>query len=255
MGWKSRFFCDFVKFWPLGWKSGFFCDFVGFWPLKKCSTCFLAPTLLDTVGFEVAPKGRPGGIRASDLQAPSPNCLVVHPLDLHKIPKSKIPKIQNPQNPKNPKSPKSQNPKSKIPQIPKIQNPQNPKSQNPKSPQSKIQNHQNPQNPKIQNPQNPKSKIPKIQHPSFFGRILGILDLGFCIIRKQFFTWGPQRPKFWISAEDFGFWILGILDFGDFRFWILGILDFGFWILDFGDFGFWGRNPKSKIQNPQNPKS
>ena len=35
--------------------------------------------------------------------------------------------------------------------------------------------------------------------------------------------------KFW------GFWILGILDFGsgDFGSW-------GFWILDFGDFGFWG---------------
>ena len=78
------------------------------------------------------------------------------------------------------------------------------------------------------------------------------MDLGFCIIRKQFFTWGPQRPKFWISAEDFGFWGfwildfgdsgLWILDFGDFGFWILGILDFGFWgvwILDFGDFGFW----------------
>ena len=53
---------------------------------------------------------------------------------------------------------------------------------------------------------------------------------------------------------DFGFWILGILDFG---FWILGILDFGefgilgFWILGSLDFGFWGRNPKSKIQNPQ----
>ena len=37
LGWKSGFFCDFVKFWPLGWKSRFFCDFVGFWPLKKCS--------------------------------------------------------------------------------------------------------------------------------------------------------------------------------------------------------------------------
>ena len=31
---------------------------------------------------------------------------------------------------------------------------------------------------------------------------------------------------------------MGILDFGDFGFWIVGILDFGFW--DFGDFGFWG---------------
>ena len=155
------------------------------------------------------------------------------------------PKIQNPQNPQNPKSPKSQNPKSpktKIqnPQNPKIQNPQNP---NPKSKIPKIKNHQN--------PKSPKSKIPKIQNPSFFGRILGILDLGFCIIRKQFFTWGPQRPKFWISAEDFGFWgfwILGILDFGDFGFW-------GFWILGSLDFGFWGRNPKSKIPKIQNPKS
>ena len=255
MGWKSRFFCGFVKFWPLGWKSGFFLwfcrvltsglevwvflwfckvltsglevrvfsvNFVGFWPLKKCSICFLAPTLFDTVGFEVAPKGRPGGIRASDLQAPSPNCLVVHPLDLPKIPKSKIPKIQNP------KSPKSK------------------KSQNPKSPKSKIQNPQNPKSPKSQNP---KSKIPKIQNPNFFGRILGILDFG--SLCSNSFTWGPQRPKFWILAEDFGFWGFGILDFGDFGFWgfwIFGNWDFGlwgFWILgildfrDFGDFGFW----------------
>ena len=144
------------------------------------------------------------------------------------------------QNPQNPKSPKSQNPKSKIknPQNPKSPKSKIPKIQNPENPKSKIPTIQNPQNPKIQNPQNPKSKIPKIQNPSVFGRILGILDLGFCIIRKQFFTWGPQRPKFWISAEDFGFW--------------------GFWILGSLDFGFWGRNPKSKkskIQNPQNPKS
>ena len=55
----------------------------------------LPPTLSDTVGG-------PGGIRASDLKAPSLNCLVVHPLD---PPKSKI-----------------RNPKSKIPQS-KIQNP------------------------------------------------------------------------------------------------------------------------------------
>ena len=40
---------------------------------------------------------------------------------------------------------------------------------------------------------------------------------------------------------DFGFWGFEILDFGHFGFWILGSLDFG----------FWGRNPKSKIQNPQ----
>ena len=53
--------------------------------------------------------------------------------------------------------------------------------------------------------------------------------------------WGPQRPKFWILAEDFGFW----------GFWILDLGDFGFWILDLGDFGFWILGPKSKIQNPQ----
>ena len=150
-----------------------------------------------------------------------------------KIPKSKIPKIQNPQNPKIPKIPKS-----KIPKIPKakIQNPHNPKSKIPKIPKSKI--------PKI-----PKSKIPKIQNPSFFARILGILDLGFCIIRKQFFTWGPQRPKFWIlDFGDFGFWGFWILDFGDFGFW-------GFWILDFGEFGFWILGPESQIQNPKSPKS
>ena len=210
-------------------------------------------------------------------------------------PKSKIPKIQNPQSPtskiQNSKSP----PKSKIWGVgashkellhndpkSKIQNPQNlakkvwigdfgfwildlgfrpqnpksklPKIQNPKSPKSKIPNPQNPKS-KIQNPQNPKSKIlrwnpkfgalgasrkellhndpkskiPKIRPKKFGFWILGILDFGF---------WG-----FWIL--DFG--ILGILDFGLWGFWILafgilGILDFGFWmlgILDFGDFGFW----------------
>ena len=180
MGWKSRFFCDFVKFWPLGWKSGFFCDFVGFWPLKKCSICFLAPTLLDTVGFEA--RG-----------------------DSSLWPPGTVTKLPSGTSPGPPQNPKIQNPQNN-PQNPKIQNPQN----NPQNPKSKI--------PKIQNSKSPKSKIPKIQNPSFFGRILGILDLGFCIIRKQFFTWGPQRPKFWISAEDFGFW--------------------GFWILDFGDFGW-----------------
>ena len=54
--------------------------------------------------------------------------------------------------------------------------------------------------------------------------------------------WSPQRPKFWSFAGDFGFWILGILDFGfgDFGFWILDLGDFGFWILGILDFGFWG---------------
>ena len=231
------------------------------------------PTLFDTVGFEVAPKGRPGGIRASDLQAPSPNCLVVHPLDLPKIPKSKIQNPQNPkskipkipksqiQNPQNPKSPKSQNPKSPKS---KVQNPQNPKIQNPKSPKSKI-----PKIPKskIQNPQNPKSKIPKIQNPNFFGRILGILDFG--SLCSNSLREAPNAPNFgfWRRILDFGdfgfwgFWILGpesqiqnpqnpakkawILEFGDFGFRILDFGDFGdfgFWIvgiLDFGDFAFW----------------
>ena len=124
------------------------------------------------------------------------------------------------------------------PQNPKIQNPQNPKSKIPKIPKSKIPKiqkakTQNPQNPKSPKSQKPKSKIQNPQNPNFFGRILGILDLGFWIIRKQFFTWGLQRPKFWISAEDFG----------DLGFW-------GFEILGSLDFGFWGRNPKSKIPNP-----
>ena len=71
---------------------------------------------------------------------------------------------------------------------------------------------------------------------------------------------GPQRPKFWILAEDFGFWgFWGFwtLDLGDFGFWILDFGFWGFWILDLGDFGFWILGPKSKIQNPpiQNPKS
>ena len=64
------------------------------------------------------------------------------------------------------------NPKSPVPQTPKIskiQNPQNPKSKIPKIP--KIQNpnfaHKDLLHnvPKIQNPQNPKSNIPKIQNP------------------------------------------------------------------------------------------
>ena len=165
----------------------------------------------------MAPKGEPGGIRASDLQAPSPNRLVVHPLDKSKIqnPKSKIPKIRKSkiQNP--------QNPKSKLPKIP---NPKFPKIQNPKSPKSKIQNPQIPKS-KIQNPHNPKSKIPKIPKSKIQN---------------------PQNPKsklFWPDFGDFGFRILDhyeailyvrpptpqILDFGG-----------GSWILDFGDFGFWG---------------
>ena len=179
-----------------------------------------------------------------------------------------IPKIQNPKSPKSPKSKIPKIPKSKIP---KSQNPKSPKSQNPKSPKSKIPKIlkskitkipkiQNPQNPKIQNPQNPKSPKSKIQNPQnpkskLFWPDFG--DFGFWILDRYLaiFTWGLQRPKFWILAEDFGFWILGILDFGDLGFWILGILDFGFWGVWILDFGAGIRNPKSKIQNPQNPQN
>ena len=66
--------------------------------------------------------------------------------------------------------------------------------------------------------------------------------------------WGPQRPKFWILAEDFGFWGFWILDWGDFGFWGFWILDFRILgILDFGEFGFWILGPESQIQNPKSP--
>ena len=73
--------------------------------------------------------------------------------------------------------------------------------------------------------------------------ILGILDFGF---------WDFGDFGFWIlGILDFGFWgfwefwildfgILGILDFGFSGFWGFWILDFGFWILGILDFGFWG---------------
>ena len=171
----------------------------------SCLVFFLPPTLSDTVGG-------PGGIRASDLQAPSLNCLVVHPLD--------PPKIQNPES-------KIQNLESKI---------QNPPIQNPKSKLFRILDfgfwildryvailYVRPPTPQILD----------------FG--FRILDFGFWI--SDFGFWISDFG-FWIS--DFGFWILDryvaflvvqILDFG---FWIS---DFGFWISDFGfwisDFGFW----------------
>ena len=229
LGWKSRFFCDFVNVLTSGLEVRVFLWFCRVLTSEKMFNLLPCPNSIRYSWFWSGPERQARG----DSSLWPPGTVTKLPSGTSPGPPQN-PKIQNPQNPKSPKS--------------KIQNPQNPKSQNPKSPQSKIQN---PQNPKIQNPKSPKSKIPKIQNPNFFGRILGILDLGFCIIRKQFFTWGPQRPKFWISADDLGFWILGILDFG---FWGLEILDFGdfgFWILGSLDFGFCGRNPKSQIQNPQ----
>ena len=188
----------------------------------------------------MALKGRPGGIRASDLQAPSPNCLVVHPLDLSKIPKSKI------QNPKSPKSPKS-----KIPKIPKIQNPQNPKSKIPKIPKSKIQNPQNPKSknpkiPKIQNPQNPKSPKSKIQ--TFLARFWGFWILDFGSLCSNSLREAPNAPNFGFGG---GFWILDFGDFGDFGFWGSWILDFGLGILD-GHLvtKFWMLHKKRRLCTP-----
>ena len=141
-----------------------------------------------------------------------------HPKSPVQNPKSKIPKIQNPKSPKS-KIPKFQNPnfahKDLLHNVPKIQNPKSPKSrkskiQNPQNPKSKIPKIQNPQNP--QNPKSPKSQKSKIQNPQ-----------------------NPKSPKSKIQAFLAGFW----------GFWILGILDFGFGI----------PAPKSKIQTPQNPKS
>ena len=58
------------------------------------STTSLSPTVSDTAGSAPPPRDGPGGIRASDLKAPSLNCLVVHPPN----PESKIQNspIQNP---------------------------------------------------------------------------------------------------------------------------------------------------------------
>ena len=156
----------------------------------------------------------------------------------HKIknPKSKIPKLQNPkspkskiQNPQNPKSPKSkiQNPPNlgrwgphiKICYI-TVQNPKSkiPKIQNPQDPKSKIRN------PQFQNPKSPKSKIqnpksPKPKIPEIWGHIK------MCYITVQ----NPKSkiPKIGQKSLDFGL----------------------------GDLGFWISAPKSKIQNPQDPKS
>ena len=101
---------------------------------------------------------------------------------------------------------------------------QNPKIQNPKSPKSNIQNHQNP---KSQNPQNPKSKL-------FLAGFWGFWIEDFASLGSNSLRDAPNAPNFGFRRR--------ILDFG---FW-------GFWILDFGA-GI--PNPKSKIQNPQNPQS
>ena len=87
--------------------------------------------------------------------------------------------------------------------------------------------------------QNPKSPISKLFWPNFGDFGFWILDRYVAILYVR-----PQRPIFWILAGilNFGFWKLGIEDFGFWGFWILDFGDFGFWgfwILDCGDFGFW----------------
>ena len=182
------------------WKNiGFTCFSSGF----HHQVPFLSPTVSDTTGSPPPPGDGPGGIRASDLKAPSLNCLVVHP----------------------PGPPKIQNPESKI---------QNSPIQNPKSKLFRPDFgdfgfwsldfgiwildryvaflYMRPPPPQIS----------------------GILDFGFWI--SDFGFWILDFG-FWIL--DFGF---RILDFGalcsnsscaNFGFWIL---DFGFWILVWGRF-------------------
>ena len=180
------------------------------------SSCFynqvrsLSPTVSDTVGSAPPPKDGPGGIRASDLKAPSLNCLVVHPLD--------PPKIQNPKS-------KIRNPKSKIPQ-------------------SKIQTFSAGFRGfwildfgslcSIS-----LCEAPTAPNPGDFGFWISdfgfwILDFGFWILDFGFCILEPYVAILLVQFLDFGFWI------SDFGFWILDfgfrILDFGFWILVWGRF-------------------
>ena len=66
--------------------------FTSFSPCFSSQVCSFCPTLSETVGFALAVKGGPGGIRASDLDATSLNCLVVNPCRNRtpKIPQSNI---------------------------------------------------------------------------------------------------------------------------------------------------------------------
>ena len=228
--------------------------------------------------FRQNPKFGALGASHKDLLHNDPKSKIQNPQN----PKSKIPKIQNPkskipkiQNPKSPRS-KIQNPKSPHPEskIPEIHNPKSPKSkiQNPRNlgphkdvlhngPKSKIQNPQNrpkkfgfwilgwgildfgfrPQNPKsprskIQNPQNPKSKIPKIQNPK-------------SEIPKIQNPKSPKSPKSKIFRQNPKFGALGAshkdLLHNDPKSKIQNpqnpkFGDFGFWIRGILDFGFWG---------------
>ena len=99
----------------------------------------------------------------------------------------------------------------------------------------KIQNPKSPRS-KIQNPQNPKSKIPKIQNPK-------------SEIPKIQNPKSPKSPKSKIFRQNPKFGALGAshkdLLHNDPKSKIQNpqnpkFRDFGFWILDSGDFGFWG---------------
>ena len=155
------------------------------------------------------------------------------------------------QNPKSPNS-KIQNPKSKIPKIPKIQNPKSPKF-GALGASHKDLLHNGPKS-KIQNPQNPKSKIPKIQNPkSPKSKIQNPQDPKSKIRNPQIQIQNPQNPKSKIP-EIWGHIKICYITVQNPKSKIPKIgqksLDFGL-----GDFGFWISAPKSKIQNPQDPKS
>ena len=186
-----------------------YCPYVWFWLHNAAFSSLLLSPLLPR--FLSSPNPirygwRTRGIRASDLQAPSLNCLVVHPLG----------------------PPKIQNLESKI---------QNSPIQNPKSKLFRpdfgdfgfriLDFGSLCSNSLCEAPNSPN-----------FGFWRGILDFGFWILDFGFWIldfgfWILERYVAFLFVQilDFGFWIL------DFGFWIsdfgFRILDFGFWILDF----------------------
>ena len=173
-----------------------------------------------------------------------------------KSPVPQTPKISKIQNPRSPKS-KIQNPKSPKSKIPKFQNPyfahkdllhNVPKIQNPKSPKSRKSRIQNPQNPKskipkIQNPKSPKSKIQNPKSPK--SKIL------YPQLPKSKIQNPRQNPKYGALGPHIKNCYITIQNPKS-KIQKIWPKKFGLGILDFG-FGI--PAPKSKIQTPQNPKS
>ena len=184
-----------------------------------------------------------------------------------KSPVPQTPKISKIQNPRSPKS-KIQNPQIPKSKLPKFQNPnfahkdllhnvpkiQNPKS--PKIPKAKIQNPQNPKSkiPKIPKIQNPKSPKSKIQNPKSPKSKILYPQLPKSKIQNP-----RQNPKYGVVGASHK-----ELLHNDPKSKIqnpenlakkVWIGDFGFWIWDSGPKIQNPNSPKSKIQNAQNPKS